>query len=72
MSISKESVSHFIKKKKKEKLLRYMFKPDYYIISKVKNIKILKSYQYNKEKYGLDINKNIIVTGKFIDAVNIN
>ncbi len=49
-----------------------MFKPDYYIISKVKNIKILKSYQYNKEKYGLDINKNIIVTGKFIDAVNIN
>ena len=57
--------------------IRYIYKPDYYVVAKVENIESSRIYSFDATANGeeveidSDISKSFIATGHFIDAVGI-
>ena len=80
LTISENSVDQFLKGKRKDPmlhLLRYLYGPDYYVVAKIEHVRSYRMYEFDGTANGeeveieSDVSKNIVSTGKFIDALAI-
>ncbi len=80
LKISEDSVDQFLKVKREDTMLhslRYLFGPDYYVVAKIEHVRSYRMYEFDGNANGeeveieSDVSKNIVSTGKFIDALAI-
>ncbi len=80
LNISEDSVGQFLKVKRKNPMLhslRYLHRPDYYVVAKVEDVRSYRMYEFDGKANGeeveieSDVSKNMVSTGKFIDALAI-
>lgn len=80
LNISEASVDQFLKVKREDPMLhslRYLYGPDYYVVAEIEHVRGYRMYEFDGNANGeeveieSDVSKNIVSTGKFIDALAI-
>ncbi|MDH4317119.1 MAG: hypothetical protein OEV64_01895 [Desulfobulbaceae bacterium] len=80
LSISGSSIGQFLNEKRKDTSFlpsRYLHRPDYYVVAKIDNIKSYRLYEFDGKDNGdnvelsVDVIKNHVATGNFIEALAI-